>query len=212
MKLGTIKLYCGLIFIFTAALQCMEKRTQEHTEITPYCEQRDFIDILNIISENPRSKYFQEAHINKQDPCTAIPPLHSFLKNGQTTCLLERCALEIINRSYTHVLRVQEKTVGFICFSLTLKKRLTDFTTQSSGNIIIVALAHAFEQAEYQERLIRNAIQTLQQEPSLLQVEATVQTEYASLHDIYRRLSFTHSQEDSAQNYAVYTFTPPQTR
>lgn len=211
MKHDIKKFYCALMVIFPVALQCMEKSTYTHVSITPYCEHRDFIDILNMICENPRLKYFQEAQTKEQEPCTTIPPLHVFLKNGQTTCLLERCALEIINKSYAHVLRLQEKTVGFVCFSSTLKKHLPDSTTQSSGNIIVVALARTFERAEYQEQLIRHAIETLQQEPGLNQIEATVRAECTSLRDTYRRLSFTHSQEDSAQDYCVYTFTPTHT-
>jgi len=212
MKLGTKKLYYALMIIFPVVLQCMDTSTSSDLSIIPYCERRDFIDILNMIYENPRLKYFQQDQTKGQETCTTVPPLHLLLKNRQTTCLFERCALKIINKSYAHVLRLKEKTVGFVCFSSTLKKHLTDSTTQSSGNIIIVALAHAFERTEYQEQLIRHAIETLQQEPGLNQIEATVRNECTTLRDIYRRLSFTPSQEDSAQNYSVYTFTPPHTR
>ena len=210
MKLDTKKLYCALMIIFPVVLQCMGTSTDSDLSITPYCEKRDFTAILKILSENPRLKYSQETQ--PQEPCTTVPPLHQFLKNRQTTCLFERCALKIINKSYAHVLRLKEKTVGFVCFSSTLKKHLTDSTTQSSGNIIIVALARAFERTEYQEQLIRHAIETLQQEPGLNQIEATVRNECTTLRDFYRRLSFTPSQEDSSKNYSVYTFTPQHTR
>lgn len=212
MKFGTIKLYCTLLLFFPVAVQCMGVFTSPNISITPYCEQQDFIGILNIISENPNLKHFRAAQEQKQESCAAIPPLEAFLKNEQSTHILERLALEITHSSHTHVLRVQDKIIGFIRFSSTSRRQLTDATAKVSGNIIAVALAQKFERPEYQERLIRHAMEILLRESQATQIEAIVRTGNKSLHDTYTRLAFSYNREDSSEDCSVYTFVPKHIR
>lgn len=198
-------------------LSAMDTTARQTPVIEPYCEERDLAEIQDIMDKCSVLRELSGRPANDADFGLQLqpksPPLTTILKNDRSEKLFERLNLRTLTTSYTSVLRLKNRTVGFVCYSSLIKAPIASqhaTRPEASGTITLIGLHPeqdkvTFKNIGLKELLLRYAIERLRHESVVDTIETFIKIGHDTMQALYSKLNFRSIPCDHPGEYFLYT-------